>query len=453
MNQSMKEDSRVELLARVHESLAADPAADLRHLLEGVHPGEIAFVLESLPPGERDAVWPAIDPQIYAEVFAELQDVVRASRLADLPPDRVAWIARHIDPDDAADLLQDLPEDFTDEVLAALPGRERRHLEAVLHYGENTAGGLMNLDTLVTRPDRRLDEVLHRLRARGNIPEKTNRLFVIDGQGLYLGSLRLADLLINDPECMVEDLMLSDLPVLPASMEDSEVARLFEQRNLFTAPVIDAKGTLIGRITVDDIIDVIREEGEHSLMSMAGLNEEEELFSPVLDAARARMLWLATNLATAFVAAWVFGLFEATIREIVALAVLVPVVASMGGIAGIQTLTLVIRAQSLDQVGRANFGALMLHELRVGLINSALWSVVVGVVAWLWFDRPILGAVAAAALAINFMSGVMSGAIIPVLLKRMGIDAALAGGVILTTVTDVVGIFALLGMGSYFLLG
>ena len=244
---------------------------------------------------------------------------------------------------------------------------------------------------------------------------------------------------------------MDDLPAVSVDMGDAEVARLFEQRNLLTAPVVDGDGTLLGRITVDDVVDVIRDEGDRSLMSMAGLDEEEDLFAPVFAASRRRALWLAANLATAFVAAWVIGRFKGTIRELVALAVLMPVVASMGGIAGSQTLTIVIRALALGQIGAGNFGALISRELSVGLINAATWAAVVGLVAGFWFESPGLALVAGAALAINLVCAALSGAGIPMLLKRLNIDPALAGGVILTTVTDVVGFLALLGLGAWFL--
>ena len=451
MNQPTEEDRHVEHLESVQEALEARSPEDLRARLGGMHPAEIALVLESLPPAERDGVWPAIDPEVRAEVFAEAEDAVRAARLAELDPASLASIAQDIDPDDAADLLQDLPGDVIEEVLTALDAQERSRLESVLRYEEDTAGGLMNLDVVTVRPDVSLETVARFLRRRGEIPEKTNRLFVVDREGGYIGSLRLADLLINDPGQTVEALVMTDLPAVPVDMDDAEVARLFEQLNLLTAPVVDAGGRLLGRITVDDVVDVIRDEGDRSLMSMAGLDEGEDLFSPVLAASRRRTLWLAANFATVLVAAWVIGQFEATIREMVALAVLMPVVASMGGIAGSQTLTIVIRGLALGQISAANFGALMSRELWVGLINSLVWAGVVGLVAVLWFGSPALALVAGAALAINLLCAALSGAGIPMLLKRLDIDPALAGGVILTTVTDVVGFFALLGLGAWFL--
>ena len=451
MNQLPEQDRHVENLDRVHRALETQALDDIRTLFDKLHPAEIALVLESLPPAERDVAWLAIDPGIHAEVFAEAEDAVRAARLVVLDPESVASIAQDVDPDDAADLLRDLPEDVMEDVLTALDAQERSRLESVLRYEEDTAGGLMNLDAVTIRPDVSLETVSRFLRRRGEIPEKTNRLFVVDRENRYLGSLRLADLLINEPERAVETMIMDDLPAVPVDMEDTEVARLFEQLNLLTAPVVDANGRLLGRITVDDVVDVIRDEGDRSLMNMAGLDEEEDLFAPVLVASRRRALWLAANLVTAFLAAWVIGHFEATIQELVALAVLMPVVASMGGIAGSQTLTIVIRALALGQVSAANFGALTSRELWVGIINGIVWAGVVGLVAGVWFESLGLALVAAAALAINLVCAALSGAGIPMLLKRLDIDPALAGGVILTTVTDVVGFLALLGLGAWFL--
>ena len=451
MNHLPEEDRHVEHLESVHRALETRSLEGFRALFDGMHPAEIALVLESLPSAARGVVWSVIDPEIHAEVFAEAEDAVRAVRLAELDPESLAAIAQDVDTDDAADLLQDLPENVIEEVLTALDAQERSRLESVLRYEEDTAGGLMNLDVVTIRPDVSLEVVTRFLRRRGEIPEKTNRLFVVDRENRYIGSLRLADLLINEPERTVEELVMDDLPAVSVDMDDAEVARLFEQLNLLTAPVVDANGTLLGRITIDDVVDVIRDEGDHSLMSMAGLDEEDDLFAPVLVAARRRALWLAANLATAFVAAWVIGRFEATIQELVALAVLMPVVASMGGVAGSQTLTIVIRALALGQISAANFGALMSRELWVGLINSAVWAGVVGLVAGLWFGSLGLALVAGGALAINLVCAALSGAGIPMLLKRLNIDPALAGGVILTTVTDVVGFLALLGLGAWFL--
>ncbi|MCK5365979.1 MAG: magnesium transporter, partial [Gammaproteobacteria bacterium] len=345
----------------------------------------------------------------------------------------------------------DLPEPVADEVLQAMDEQHRERLEAVLAYPEDTAGGLMNVDVLTVRADVSLETVLRYLRRRGEIPERTNRLFVVDRENAYVGMLRLADLLISDPDDSVESHIIDERDPILATMASHEVARMFEQRNLLSAPVVNEVGRLIGRITVDDVVDVIRDEGEQALMRMAGLDEEYDIFAPVLITSRRRMLWLGVNLATALLAAWVIGLFEATIEKVVALAVLMPVVASMGGIAGSQTLTIVIRGMALGQVGSSNAGWLLNREILVGFINSLLWALVVALVATYWFGWPALGVIVAIALIVNLVIGAIAGTVLPLVMRRLMIDPALAGGVVLTTVTDVVGFVTFLGLGALFL--
>ena len=420
-------------------------------LVRELHPADVALLLESLPEGERDVVWSQLDPVSVAEVLAEADDAVRASHMRHMAPQALAAVAQEVDPDDAADILQDLPEPVADEVLQAMDEQHRERLEAVLAYPEDTAGGLMNVDVLTVRADVSLETVLRYLRRRGEIPERTNRLFVVDRENAYVGMLRLADLLISDPDDSVESHIIDERDPILATMASHEVARMFEQRNLLSAPVVNEVGRLIGRITVDDVVDVIRDEGEQALMRMAGLDEEYDIFAPVLITSRRRMLWLGVNLATALLAAWVIGLFEATIEKVVALAVLMPVVASMGGIAGSQTLTIVIRGMALGQVGSSNAGWLLNREILVGFINSLLWALVVALVATYWFGWPALGVIVAIALIVNLVIGAIAGTVLPLVMRRLMIDPALAGGVVLTTVTDVVGFVTFLGLGALFL--
>ena len=264
--------------------------------------------------------------------------------------------------------------------------------------------------------------------------------------------LRLSTLLTNDPELLVVDVMDRDVQGIPSDMPDDEVARLFEDRNLISAPVVDGNGRLLGRITIDDVVDVIREDADHSLLSMAGLDEEDDTFAPVLTSARRRAVWLGINLFTAFLASWVIGLFQATLQQVVALAVLMPIVASMGGIAGSQTLTLMIRGMATGQVSSSNATALLRRELAVGMLNGVVFSVVIAVIAMIWYEDVPLGLVMAAAILVNLVAGALAGALIPGMLRRMSIDPALAGGVVLTTVTDVIGIVAFVGLATFILL-
>lgn len=452
MNASKEEEHHQENLEVLADAIEREDHDGVSALIEELHPAEVAALLESLPQRDRDVVWARLDPEQHGDVLAEAEDAVRASRMVQMDPGQLAAVASDVDVDDAADILQDLPSERVEEVLRAMDHQDRQRLESVLVYPEDSAGGLMNTDVVTIRADVTLETVIRYLRRRGEIPEKTNRLMVVDRDNRFVGGLRLAALLINDPSTKVYELMETNLPAIPAPMTEHEVAMLFEQRDLISAPVIDEDGRLIGRITIDDVVDVIRDEGERSFMSMAGLHEEEDMFAPVFTAARARALWLGVNLATALFASWVIGWFEATLQQVVALAILMPVVASMGGIAGSQALTVVIRGMALGHVAWSNARVLMFKELMVALLNSLIWALVVGAVAVVWFGNGRLGLIVGAALIINLMVAALSGAGIPLLLRKLSIDPALAGGVILTTVTDVVGFIAFLGLGTAFLL-
>ncbi len=442
-----------ELLEQLDDALEQRAYRKVRELLAVLHPAEIAQLLESLPPKEREIAWEQLDEEQHTDVLSYADDEVRSVRLAQMEPEELVAAAEDLEPDDAVDLLQDLPEPRVDEVLRAMGQQQRARIEAVLAYPEDTAGGLMNLDVLTVRKDVDLETVIRYLRVHGEIPARTDRLFVVDRDDHYEGTLRLANLITLDPERGVEEVMETNRRGIPATLPEREVALLFEQRDLISAPVVDEEGRLLGRITVDDVMDVIREEGERSVMSMAGLDEEDDIFAPVLVTSRRRMLWLGVNLGTALLASWVIGLFEATIQEVVALAILMPIVASMGGIAGTQTLTIVIRGMALGSVGQSNAGWLLYRELMVGLINSLFWAIVIAVIATLWFESTKLGIVVGAALIINQIVAAVAGAIIPLALQRLSIDPALAGGVVLTTVTDVIGFMAFLGLGALFLVG
>ncbi len=446
------EDRLQQLIGLISDAVEHGESRALRSLLASLHPAEIAEVLESLPAEQRDGVWDQLPDAQHAEVLAEVEDVVRAGRMEQMAPEDLAALAQDVDLDDAVDILQDLPQDVVETVLDAMDAQDRARLERVMAYDEETAGGLMNTDVLTVRSNVSLEVVARYLRRKGDIPEKTNRLMVIDRDDRLVGMLRLALLITRDPQDLVSAHMETDFPGIPVAATQREVAHVFEQRDLISAPVVDEAGRLLGRITVDDVMDVIREEGERSLMATAGLDEEDDAFEHALTSARKRTPWLGANLATALLAAWVIGLFEATLQQVVALAILMPVVASMGGIAGSQTLTVVIRGMALGQVGASNARWLVMKELAVGLFSGLLWAAVVAGVSLWWFGSAVLGAIAGVAIVINLLVAAVAGAVIPLLLKQLHIDPALAGGVVLTTVTDVVGFVAFLGLGTVFLL-
>jgi magnesium transporter len=433
-------------------ALQSGTAGQVRQLLDSLHPAEIGDLLESLPHGPREILWELVAGDIKGEVLIEVNEEVRAGLIEDMEPAQLVAITESLDTDDLADILQDLPGAVIHELLHSMDKQNRHRLEAVLSYPDDTAGGLMDLDIVTVRANVTLDVVLRYLRLRGQIPDLTDSLMVVDRFDRYQGVLPLATLLTSDPDSSVAEVMEHDIEGISANMKDADVARLFEDRDWVSAPVIDDDGKLLGRITIDDVVDVIREEADHSFMSMAGLDEEDDIFAPALLSARRRAIWLGVNLATAFLASWVIGLYEAALERVVALAVLMPIVASMGGIAGSQTLTIMIRGLALGQVGSSNARTLMLKEIAVSVMNGLIWSLVVALIVTAWFHNVEIGAIIAAALIVNLVCAALAGFGIPLALKRIGVDPALAGSVLLTTITDVVGFVAFLSLGTWLLL-
>ncbi len=434
----------------LHNFLEKDFPVDneLKEILEQLHPSEIADILESLPQKQRDKLWQCIT---QAEVLPYVGDSVRGELMQTMPPAAIAVAVEGMDSDDAVDILQDLSDDLVEEVLPVVDTKHYQRLSQVLFYPEDSAGGLMNTDVLTVRTEMTLKMILKYLRRFRKLPEKTDVLMVVDSNNYYRGVLILTDLLINAPQLIVEQVMSTDIEAIPAQAPAREVAILFEQRDLLSAPVVDEQGILVGRITIDDVVDVIRAEADHHLMGQAGLDEDDDMFAPVFTTTRNRALWLGVNLATAFLAAYVIGLFEATIEKIVALAVLMPIVASMGGIAGSQTLTIVIRGMALNQITSNNVPWLLKKELAVSMLNGVIWAIVVAVITILWFGNIKLGLIIGSALIINLFFAALVGVLIPILLQRLSIDPALASSVTLTTVTDIVGFGTLLGLATIFL--
>jgi magnesium transporter len=447
----MSEQETQSNLEALSAALEVGELQQLRFMLnKGLKPVEVAYLLEKSPPRERQILWNLLNRELEGEVLQYLGYDAQAAILNGMDAREVLAITETLETDDMADILQQLPERVMRELLQIMDQQNRTRVEKVLAYPEDTAGGLMNTDTVTIRPDISVETVLRYLRRHQEIPETTDTLFVVSRKDAYIGVLPLTRLLTADPDMLVREIMQTDVEPIPADLPDEEVARRFEQLDLVSAPVVNEEGRLLGRITIDDVVDVIREDADHSLMSMAGLDDDEDTFAPILKTARRRAVWLGINLLTALAASAVIGLFEATIDKVVALAVLMPIVASMGGIAGSQTLTLVIRGQALGLIERSNLGWLFNRELIVGLLNGVVWALIVGVVALLWFRDLTVGIVIALALVINLLAGAIAGTLLPTMLKSMGIDPALAGGVLLTTITDVVGFFAFLGLATLF---
>ncbi len=439
-------------LAAVRAALEQGTMRGVQRMLNAMHPGEIASLLESLPPANRELVWEFVDPQSEGEVLLELNEEARAAFIESMDAEELVAAAEGLEVDDLADLLAGVPETVTRQVLRSMDQQDRERLNMVRSFPEDSAGGLMNTDTVSVRPDVSLEVVLRYLRMRGELPDKTDRLFVVDRHDRYLGALPLTRLLTDDPERPVAEVLDSEAPGIEPTQPADEVTKLFEERDLVSAPVVSADGRLLGRITVDDVVDVIRDQADHSVLSMAGLDEEEDLFAAVTVSARRRALWLAVNLLTCLLAAWVVGFYQAAIEEVVALAALMPIVASMGGVAGTQTVTLMIRGLALGQVQATNARWLLIREMAVGALNGVALATLVGLGAWLIFGTWTIGAIIFAALLINLLAAAVVGVLVPLTLKRLRIDPALASGVVLTTFTDVIGFAALLGLGSVYLL-
>jgi len=452
MREHQHEEKTARHLELLSDALDSGVQSQVTQLINSLNGAEIGDMLESLPQARRQAVWDLVKVDLDGDVLVEVNDEVRAGLIRDTAPDDLVQAVSDLEIDDIADILNDLPEAVITDVLHAMDRQDRERLEQVMSYPEDSAGGLMNPDVVTVRPDVSLDVVLRYLRVRGELPEVFDQLFVINRSGKYLGQLKLADVLTKDPASQVADLIDTSTDPIPVDMPANQVAVEFEHDDLVSAPVTDKDGLLLGSITIDDVVDVIREEGEHMVLTAAGLDEEDDMFAPVLQSARRRWVWLGVNLITALLAAAVLYSFEPTLDQLVELAVLFPVVMSMGGIAGTQTLTLMIRGMATGQVSIHNSMAILRKELAVGILNGMVFSVIVAAIAYFWYGNPALGFVMGIAIVINLVAGALAGALIPVVLKRMSIDPALAGGVVLTTVTDVVGILAFIGLASYMLL-
>ncbi|WP_078118864.1 magnesium transporter [Thiosocius teredinicola] len=432
--------------------LDAGRVDELRAALAEMYPADIADLLEALPPEQRTALWNAVPPDLEGEILPYLHDEARAGIIDEMDDAELVAAAERMEVEDLAVVIEELPQDLSDTIIEALDRDHRERLEAVLAYDDGTAGRLMSTDVLSIRPDVSLAVVLRWLRRHASLPPHTDALMVTAGDGVYLGKLSLEAVVTGDPDAMVESVMEDAAEVVGVTASLHEVASLFDRRDLISVAVLDDQRQLLGRITIDDVVDIIREEADHVLLASAGLDEEEDLFAPIIPSAKRRGVWLGVNLITVFAAAWVIGQFEEALDKLVALAVLMPVVASMGGIAGSQTLTLTIRGMALDQIGSGNVRWLTLKELAVGGLNGTVWALIVALVSFLWFRDPGISAVIAVAMVLNLLAASLSGVGVPLILQRMGIDPALSGAVVLTTVTDVIGFLSFLGLASTFLL-
>ena len=446
----MDKDSLESILENIKNCLFLGHKNEACGNLTDLHPAEISQVLSSINDKDRSLLWEEIDSDTKGDILKELSDNVKESLLRSMSSEQIVVSIRPMDTDDLADIVPFLPESALHNLLLTLDNKHRENLRQILSYPHNTAGGLMNTDILTIRPNVSVRAVIRYLRLLGSIPEDTDQLFVVDRDFKYIGSIHISVLLSSVANTQIEKLLTQSTNAIDANTPEQEVATLFEQRDLISAPVIDKNGQLIGRITIDDVVDVIRELAEKSVKSMAGLGSDE-LFSPILKSSKNRAIWLGINLITAFIAVSFIDIFAKTIQETIALAVLMPIVASMGGIAGTQSLILITRGMATGVVNSTDIFSLLHKEVIISSINSVIWSIVIAILSYLWFGNLQLSIIIGVAIIVNIFSAAIFGSLLPMILHRFKIDPALAGGVIITTITDIIGFVSFLGLASLFL--
>ena len=427
-----------------------DKFIQIQRILSKMDSHEIAHCLESTPLEQRKVIWSIIDKSNEADVLSELGEEIQQDLFDEISNEELLDLVQNLELDEMVDILQNLPQQRISFLLSKMTKIDRERVEMVLEYPEDSAGGLLNNDIISVQQDSTLNLVLEYLRSIGDIPENTDKLFVVSKNNNFIGELKISKIISSNPELKVSDVMNDKPHSFMVNESDKEVSKFFEQNDLISAAVVNDKNELIGRITIDDVVDVIIEDADQNFLSMAGI--AEDTFSPPARAARRRIVWLGLNLITAFVAALAINIFQDAIDKIVYLAVLMPIVASMGGVAATQTLTIVLRGLTLEQISNSNLGWLFKRELAVAILNGIILSLIISLVTYVWFNQLILSALIAAAMIINLLSSVVAGVFVPIILRRLNQDPAIAGSVIVTTVTDVVGFVSFLGLATIFLL-
>ena len=451
MNETSPQHFSSEELLKSIQGQDVEPSINqIKRILSGMHPSEVAHSLESLPPKERKFLWSLIETKDEGEIISELHDEIQQELILEISPEELATIISDLELDEMVDILQILPKQKTTNILSVMSQRDRQRIKEALEYPEDSAGGLMNTDIISVRPKHNLEVVMRYLRAQRELPKNTDQIFVVSRENKYLGSLPISSIIISDPSLNVRELMETEIQPLEANLDDKDVSRLFEQNDWISAPVIDDKSRLIGRITIDDVVDVIMEDADQNFLGMAGV--AEDTFAAPARAARSRILWLSINLLTAFIASMTISLFQTTIDKIVYLAILMPIVASMGGVAGTQTLTIMIRGLTLQQINKSNLMWLYKREVAVSLVNGILLSMMVGGITYIWFGDAIIATLICVAMVVNLISSAIAGIFIPIILRKCNQDPAIAGSVVVTTVTDVIGFFSFLGLATLFLI-
>jgi len=438
-----------ELIESIQGKNVSSSLNQIKRMLGNMHSSEIAHSLESLPPKERKLLWTMIEIQDEGEIIAELNDEIQQELIAEISTDELIKIIEDLELDEIVDILQALPESKTQSILSTMSKRDSKRIKEALIYPEDSAGGLMNTDIISVRPKHSLEVVMRYLRAQKQLPKNTDQIFVVSRENKYLGSLPISSILVSEPSLNTRELMETATQPLAADLGDKDVARLFEQNDWVSAPVVDENSYLIGRITIDDVVDVILEDADQNFLGMAGITEDT--FAAPARAAQGRVVWLAINLMTAFIASMTISLFQATIDQIVYLAILMPIVASMGGVAGTQTLTIMIRGLALQQINSTNIKWLFKREVAVSIVNGLLLSILVGGITYLWFEEIVISLLISVAMVINLISSAVAGIFIPIVLRKFKQDPAIAGSVVVTTFTDVIGFFSFLGLATIFL--
>ena len=444
--ETYKQEKIFEVLSKKSE----DKFVQIQRILSKMDSHEIAHCLESTPSEQRKVIWSIIDKSNEADVLSELGEEIQQDLFDEISNEELLDLVQNLELDEMVDILQNLPQQRISFLLSKMTKIDRERVEMVLEYPEDSAGGLLNNDIISVQKDSTLNLVLEYLRSIGDIPENTDKLFVVSKNNNFIGELKISKIISSDPELKVSDVMNDKPHSFMVNESDKEVSKFFEQNDLISAAVVNHKNELIGRITIDDVVDVIIEDADQNFLSMAGI--AEDTFSPPARAARRRIVWLGLNLITAFVAALAINIFQDAIDKIVYLAILMPIVASMGGVAATQTLTIVLRGLTLEQISNSNLGWLFKRELAVAILNGIILSLIISLVTYVWFNQLILSALIAAAMIINLLSSVVAGVFVPIILRRLNQDPALAGSVIVTTVTDVVGFVSFLGLATIFLL-
>ena len=435
------------------QDLESDQVAGIRKTLTSLNPPEIARLLESLTVGKRKIIWQLIDQEDEGEILKELVDDVRQNLIEEMDASELIAVTQDMELDDLADLLIDIPEAITEQIITALDQQDQVRLESVMSFEENTAGGLTNPRIVSVRRGITIEVLIRYLRKLRKLPEDTNYIYIINKHNEYLGAVKLVDLFVEDKGKNIEDIMDESVKPFTAETDSHQVSLDFQDLDIISAPVVDDQNKLLGQITIDDVVDVIQDQANSEIFNMAGLDDEDDIFAPVLVSSKRRAVWLGMNLVTAFIVAGAVGLFKEILGQIVILAVLMPIVASMGGVAGNQTLILVIRGIATKKIQRSNAIKLLIKEGSVALLNGLTWSIVVSVLAVVLFQTPWnIGYIIGAAMLLNILASAIAGVSIPFLLKKVGIDPALAGGVMMTTLTDVLGFITFLGLATLFLL-